>query len=757
MSSPPRAPSSRIQILFFAAALAVLYLFFVPLGEMADPQGPPSSLARLLNGIFGVKMLQAEEHPHFLLLAAGLRLGFLFLASLAPALAALVLGRRILAWTHLEPGEKLESWIFALAAGYGGLALTTLALGVTAGLLRPLFLLGVAGLCILGVRDLAAVRADVESAAASVRGHGLGRVLAASAPALLLMVLAALAACVPPLDYDALEYHLGAPAEYYRAGRIDFIRYNVYSNFPFNTEMLYLLCTVIAGDLLTGAFLAQCVNLQLGLLCAAAVGMAGWRIFNPRAGFVAALVFLISPWFTRSAIKAYDTLALSLYAFLAVYAFYRHVQSPDAQAKPTLRWLALAAVTAGLAMGTKYPAFLFVGMPLALATAAFGIARKTPAPALGRQLALAALIPLLLVSPWLIKNAVHTHNPIYPLLGNLFPGPEWDAEREARFVRAHRAEWLGPLDLLREAGYRAFLAEGSSPLFIVFLPALLWLGEGRRASAFFLGYTALFFLLWACFTHRIDRFLVPALPGLCLLAGAGFSACIERPVRTVAGALLAGLLAFHTFEGLIVHAHLDGLQVALGIETPEEYLRRVAQHTNFPAEAVGYLNREVGPKLNDGERVLFLGDAETFYCDRNYFLSATVFDRQWLDEAFGSVPGESLRKPGPEDVLRALRQIREWGVTHLYVNWPEIYRLQTSYAYNDRGEERPGYLKCLGPLRFPPGLPESSRFSYFVEREYRVGLFSPGLLGGHLKEVQRFGPSEAPQPPLFAIYRIESK
>ena len=56
-------------------------------------------------------------------------------------------------------------------------------------------------------------------------------------------------ALVPTFDYDSLEYHLGAPAEYLKAGRIIALPHNFYSNLPQLTEMLYLLAMTTTSDI----------------------------------------------------------------------------------------------------------------------------------------------------------------------------------------------------------------------------------------------------------------------------------------------------------------------------------------------------------------------------------------------------------------------------------------------------------------------------------------------------------------------------
>jgi len=746
--TPPEEPLRR-TLLFVLVVLLLACLSFAP----ADAGG----FVRRLLGLGA-----GPGQPQFLLLIAFLRLLIIVLCSLLPLLTAVVIGRRITAWTGLEI-DRAENWVFSCALGFGAIAPATLAVGATVGLSRFVFLSAVVAVCILGRRDILALFGGLGLGADRLgRRTGLLGPALLGLPALALVFLAFLACYVPPLDYDVLEYHLGAPAYWLREGRICFIRYNVYSNFPFNTEMLYLFSMVLTGDKMVGAAVAKLVNLQFGLLGSVAIGLAARRLFDPRAGWVAALCFLACPWFTRSAVRAYDTLALSFYTFLAVYYFYCHLSQGGERDGPT-KWLWRGALMTGLAMGTKYPSFLFVWAPAVIGVLVTGVVRKAPRTRLFRHTAVIVLVPLLLAGPWLLRNVAHTRNPVFPLLGSVFNGPEWDAPRDAKFAAAHQAPALGPWQLVQEGARLAFAGKGSSLLLLVFLLPLIWRPDRARAR-YFLGYVLLYFLLWAYSTHRIDRFFVPALPALCVLAGAGFSACREKIARGLATCMLGALLVLHAFQGVVLCAGDDLLDLDALAGDADAYLERKLSHEY---EAIQYLNQEA----RDTDKVLFVGDAKTFYCDRNYFVAATVFDHQWLDAAIRAGLAAATAGRGPaisvvegsagdpefwEGVARYLKE--SLGVSYLYVHWPEIYRLQGSYAYAHEGVRRPGYLSCLPPVSTQPGLSEEARFQQFMVAAYRTdgGVFGRRGLGRHLRLAKSFGPTPRGYPPLIAVYRLEA-
>ena len=57
-----------------------------------------------------------------------------------------------------------------------------------------------------------------------------------------------LGSMLPATDFDVLEYHLQGPKEYFQAGRIHYLPHNIYTNMPFDVEMLHLLGMEVMAD-----------------------------------------------------------------------------------------------------------------------------------------------------------------------------------------------------------------------------------------------------------------------------------------------------------------------------------------------------------------------------------------------------------------------------------------------------------------------------------------------------------------------------
>lgn len=62
-----------------------------------------------------------------------------------------------------------------------------------------------------------------------------------------------LGAVSPPTDFDVREYHLQGPKEWFQQRQINFLPHNVYTSFPFLTEMLSLTGMIFAADWWHGA------------------------------------------------------------------------------------------------------------------------------------------------------------------------------------------------------------------------------------------------------------------------------------------------------------------------------------------------------------------------------------------------------------------------------------------------------------------------------------------------------------------------
>lgn len=400
------------------------------------------------------------------------------------------------------------------------------------------------------------------------------------APFLLAMLLGAL---LPSVDFDVNEYHFQGPKEYFQNGRITFLPHNVYTSFPFATEMLTLLAMVLRDDWYQGALAGKCVLMAFGPLTGLALFAAGNRWFGPAAGAFAAVLYLTTPWTYRISTIAYAEGGLSFFLFTALFAvmiafeMQRAVREKDA-AKGTSsgtsgdvrsgrqgasRYFLLAGTFAGSAMACKYPGVVSVVIPMFAAViwkglrvgitedrgskiedrivqTSIDVTREKDPP----QLALvsrssivdlrSSIFPFLLglfltIGPWLAKNTVETGNPVYPLLYTIFGGRDWDAELNVKWRNGHSPKQFAlfgnppeaEMSLVYSVVDVAARNDWVNSLLFACAALTLFQCDLRRRTAGLWLYTGYLFLTWWLLTHRIDRFWVPMAPVPALLAGAG--------------------------------------------------------------------------------------------------------------------------------------------------------------------------------------------------------------------------------------------
>ncbi len=593
------------------------------------------------------------------------------LVSAGIALAAVGLGRLVLRGLGLD---RVLSWAerlpLAFMLGLTGLSLLTLLLGRLGALGPWPIRLGLGVVALVGCwrRGGAPSTVDRERTRVGWGWIGFGLVVA---PFLLLMALASM---LPTIDFDSLEYHLQGPKESFQAGRVSFLPHNVYTSMPFGVEMLHLLAMVVAGDWWRGALSGQFLVMLHAPVGAAFVAMAATRLGSPRAGWVGGIVYLSTPWIYRLAAIPYVEGPLIAYHAGLIWLAARAWGEPSLAV--AWRLWGVAGALAGGALACKYPGLVSAVVPFGGLALGAGVRRRS------WRVPLAFVAGLALVAgPWLAKNVVDTGNPVYPLGWRVFGGRGWDAAREAKWVNVH-----GPRGVSLEALGGGLVdvagrSDWQSPLFVALAP-LAWLRAGsRRPVGALWGYAAYLFATWWLLTHRLDRFWLPMLAPLAVLAGLGADWTRRRGwTWLLAGVLAAGVLVGFTYDTTALAGLNDWTEdlVTLRKSVPELLSPPLAR-----------LDAELPP----GARILLVGQAAVFHLNHPIVYN-TVFDDEILE---GMAKG------------RASAEVREAlarrGVTFVYVDWAEIarYRSPGNYGYTPfvTPELFAGLVrdKVLGPAR----------------------------------------------------------
>lgn len=618
-------------------------------------------------------------------------LGALFLLAAATVFSVFV-GFIILRRIGFATDDRLAELIFAGVAGLGAMSLILFLLGLVGGL-RPFTLVPViyAAAVLLNLRYADEWRrrvGDFWSRAASSRRWRPGALTVLVTLAILTMAaLSFTGVLAPPTtnEWDAIAYHLALPKLWLQSHRIHPVPYDSHSDFPMLMEMLFSI-----GLDFGSVAAAKSFHWLFGMWAALACYWAGRRWVSPKAGLLAAALFLAAPIVGWEMTIAYVDLAAACYVALSVFAFLVWLEGRDAPEAGN-GWLILAGIMAGFACGVKYTMIATTGL---LVLWAVGLAIAKRQGVTWKHAGILAGVAALVACPWYIRTWIWTGNPVYPFFYSVFGGRWWSASAAVDYVREQSrfgigktlyGFWVSPWSTAFFAQYYAnppakftgalapsppvntFAAIfGSLGIGVIgLLP--LWLlkpgverGDGGRggngALAAMVWYSAAFLVVWFALTHQ-TRYLMVLLPLLLVPAVAGARTFwhLGRGWRAGVGAFCAVALLW----GIIpLYALVQpAFAVAWGAESPDTYLTA--------REPMYRVSKRINETLPPDAKLLLLQETRGYYIDRPY---------QWGNPSQNAlIPWDSFKRPEQMDAT-----LRADGFTHVLVNWaatpPEISR-----------------------------------------------------------------------------------
>jgi hypothetical protein len=582
---------------------------------------------------------------------------------------------------------RLEGTLFSLGIGLNLWSLYTLAVGL-GGLLQNRWILFAPALLVLILtaigyrRRLDKTVPDGEPAAdAATTETGLvasddatsprwSRTLIGFSAAFALFLL--LGSVLPSWHFDVREYHLQVPKEWFQQGAAVFMPHNVYGNMPLGAEMHAVLGMALmpgADAWWWGALVGKTITGVFAVLAALAIYATGRRFLTPYAGSVGAFAFLSTPWIARVTTAGLIESAVAFYFILTLQAALiwwqankiargseQTDQSPPNNDQRGL--VMLAGFLAGSAVACKYPSVLFLVIPVLLFVL-FGSGRTPQWRAAVVFLAAVACASGL----WFGKNLVLTGNPTYPLLYEVFDGTTRTPEKHAQWTRAHRTPTDGDGDsftvsqLADSLSLLAFDSQFASPLLFPFVVAA-WMSRRSRSLVFWWTAFLMFGVCgWWLLTHRIERFLLPLLPVVCLLVGVGATWSPNRIWRTCVMAFLIWGMAANL---LLVTSYEIG---------DNRYLVSLSELKTVSHPGHTYLNEHVLP----GNRAMLVGDAQAFN------VTVPVLYNTCFDDCLF----EQLLREGTTGDRRVV--LRKHRISHVLVDWFELdrYRSPGNYGYSD--------------------------------------------------------------------------
>jgi hypothetical protein len=425
-----------------------------------------------------------------------------------------------------------------------------------------------------------------------------------------------IAALAPEIEFDPLNYHLGTLKLYLSNHRIIYVPTNYCSNFPFAMEMIFLF-----GWLLKDAFLAKLFHYLAGLLVVVSIYSFAQRYFSSKVGLLAGVLFYTAPIVSAESKCALIDVGLAYMTFLAVYAFLNWYFTE------TDGWLYLSALFFGLAMSMKYTAINY--MILVLPIMAYKCFRRPiKFRTWAEKIFVFLLISFFILSPWLIKNFIFTHNPVFPLLNAVFPNPFMSVELEDDIIQATRNFYycfgerrlVNYLKLIWDITVVGKCTGMIGPLFLLFLPLILFMTKLGPVLRWLIFIGSASSVLWALQSVHA-RYLLPTLPLLSIPVAYAICSIKERaPFLRTGMAFIINVLVLALFvlqtPFLIMSWHRNWIftlkeipmSVVFGRTSREEYTSRYVTSL----EAFRYINESL-PK---DARVFAINETYQFFTDR---------------------------------------------------------------------------------------------------------------------------------------------
>jgi hypothetical protein len=479
----------------------------------------------------------------------------------------------------------------------------------------------------------------------------------------------------PNVFYDSIVYHLGVPNYYLQEGKLSYIPYDAFSNFPFLTEMLYT-----AGLFLCDLKAAQSISVFIFFILVLSVYSFSTAFLTSVPAWLPALFCLAVPSFMEAAIFCGNDLAFTVYLLWGVYCFFEWENTENCS------WLTLAGCFFGLCAGTKYTALIFVpilsclGLSYSVYTRKKGFIR--PFIKYSCMLFLPAMIVFL---PWLAKNFIWTSNPFYPAFYPLFDGRDMTLEQSVIIQHlSHppnlqgmlKGLWRHPI-MLSFGRPEVFATYGLQwnigPIILLFTPLLLVVKGIPRVVKKIIIIAVLLFVLWNM-TFIIARFLYPAIVFSLILAAYAVTMLLRKSILSLK-IVLTGAVAGYVFVYIVIGMYqINTRTMTQGFnflkESDDRHLRRHmmddthAVLDSYPVYA--YINENLSPNA----LVLIIGDAQHLYIQRRHryaYLSA-------------STPYDIFKTEAGLHDANISAKFKAEGITHILYNPVEMVRLQQARA-----------------------------------------------------------------------------
>ena len=580
---------------------------------------------------------------------------------------AFCVGRAASRLLSLEFANLAEEISVSIMMGTGLIGTGVLLLGL-AGLLKlaPVAVLLI-GVLVLSRRQIPRLAALVGDLMESVRAAKSRRLCAFLF--LILIAVLVVRTLMPPHAVDEAIYHLSVTKLFVQQGRVYPVYDNFSGNLPFLVHMIYAICLIAKADIAAKLF-------SLALTIASSLAIYGFcsRFLGRGAAMIAMFAFFGAGMVVEVGVTSRIDVSLAGMSFLAAYAMMIHLEEDHRG------WLLASAVLAGFSLGIKYTAgvwILLLGVMYLVESLIFrrrGFARVLK---LGVYY---AVIAAAVAAPWLVKNEVWFHNPVYPFITGEVAEYEngsvrYFGESDQQKLRAHfeavkeeAPELVAEIEtaLAEEASRRPqrhtfrfweyftrtdLYALGDveayhDPNYLFFVVPFAFLSSRRRWLVW-LGLLVVAFYLFLASTSWIARYLLPIYPPLTILAAQALMDLADRlRSYTPRAVFLPAVAVAVAVSSTVFVTALQAYVAGAGSFITGSLSRRDFMSAAFYYPPLDFINRNTEPNA----RVLMIGSQMCYDLDRDYLAEggwdSVAWERLLLRNDSLSEVNQDLKRQG---------------------------------------------------------------------------------------------------------------
>ena len=440
----------------------------------------------------------------------------------------------------------------------------------------------------------------------------------------------------PEIGGDALAYQLNLPKQFLRHGSLapDPYDYNAY--FPLFMNNLYLIGLATGGVMAAKLFHFFCGFFLFLAVYRAAVLETGQEALSLFVG----LVLWVTPTVFNLLSTTYIDVAVAFYSFLSLWMFIAVLD----EARPA--GFFVSGLLTGAAVSIKYLSLMSAAGIFAVWLYDFIFRKKRSQSVL--FFGVWGLGVLLVAGGWLIRNALATGNPFFPYFGSFF---SMDHRPPTNFhIYGLGKDVIHFLRLFWDMFYSSARFGSSTTrigiFYLLSLPfSILAMVKEPRARRW--GVYALCFLVVWFFGAQADRWIIPVLPVLCLMAAYGLRRCAVRTFPAVPGLVGMALLAVYTAAGL--YHYRFAYRLFTGAWSQQEYLQNLERTQPVAAK--------VNEALPQGAKLLVESEPRKYYFNRDLIYDVFL---EWKTRY-------SSEKKSPQALYDFYKSL---GITHLVTDDP---------------------------------------------------------------------------------------